>query len=153
MSPEGNPFPETTYEYETRQGDIMKRFAPGLALLVSLLALPLATVHGDEGEKLKGSYVWDQGGTGGDLEAVFTPSGEGTWEVAFYFTFEGEDHIYKGTAKGSLTEGALEGQVDADKRPVTFSFEGSFAEGKFSGTHAQVREDGETRTGTLTLER
>ncbi len=121
-----------------------------LATLATLVAAGSATAA-DDSRTIAGAYVWDQGDTGGAVEAVFTPTGEGTWDVAFHFNFDGEDHVYTGTAKGNLMDGALAGEVKADKRPVTFKFEGTFEDGKFSGTHAQVREDGETKTGTLSL--
>ena len=132
----------------------MKKIVWPCVLAAVITVLGMASTlpgHAAEGQTLPGEYYWDQGSTGGTLEAVFTPTGEGMWDVAFHFTFDGEKHTYTGTAQGSLTDGSLKGEVKADKRPAKFTFEGTVTAGKFSGTHAQVRENGQVRTGTLTL--
>jgi hypothetical protein len=100
---------------------------------------------------LRGAYLWSDGGSKGDLEAVFTPSGEGRWEVEFRFRYGGEPHVYSGTAEGSLSEGELMGAVKTENNGRTFTFRGTFREGAFTGTHAEVGDDGEHPTGTLTL--
>ena len=129
----------------------MKRIALSLAIAIALLSLPLTLVHAEDAQKLQGAYVWDQGNTGGDLEAVFAATGEGTWDVSFYFNFRDEDHVYSGSATGSLTHGELAGEVQTEDKQATFTFTGTVTDGKFSGTHARVRDGGERNTGTLTL--
>lgn len=132
----------------------MKKIALSVALAlaaVALLALPGTLVQADEGQKLNGSYVWDQGSANGELEAVFTATGEGTWDVSFYFNFRDEDHIYTGTAEGSLSNGTLAGKVQTEDKQATFTFTGTVTDGKFTGTHARVRNGEEAKTGTLTL--
>lgn len=108
---------------------------------------------------LGGSFVWnsDDGDHKGDLKAVFSPKGDGKddWSVSFYFQWEESPHIWSGTAKGSLSEGALEGEVESDgERKSTFRFSGSFENGVFNGKHSTLTQEGETRElGTLKLER
>ena len=127
----------------------MKRL--GLFLLV--LAAVAGPGHAEEGSTtLTGSFVWEDGGTTGDLEAIFTPSEKGVWGVSFHFEFRGRPHVYTGSAKGSLSEGRLEGRVLNDNKKRTFTFEGSFAEGAFNGTHAEVVDEKSHSTGTLTLQ-
>ncbi len=89
------------------------------------------------------------------MVALFTQAGDEAWKVVFYFDWEGEPHVWKGTAKGNLSSGKLSGEVTADlDDPVTFSFAGKFEEGTFHGTHSQIREeDKRKQTGTLTLGR
>ena len=92
----------------------------------------------------------------GDLKAVFTPTGEGEWDVAFHFDWEDGPHVYKGTAKGDITAGEFGGEVENDnpERQATFRFRGSFEDGKFLGTHGSLQKDGTLRdTGTMSLTR
>ncbi len=119
------------------------------AILLSLGASSL--IQAAEPRRLKGAYVWDPRGKSGDLEALFTATGEKQWDVAFHFTFKDEDQVYSGTAEGSLTDGAMKGRVLNEQESRAFTFKGSFADGAFSGTHAEEEDGGERATGTLTL--
>ncbi len=101
---------------------------------------------------LKGSYVWSHiPNEPGNLKAVFTPKGDGEYTVSFYFKFDGVDHVYSGTAKGSLQNGNLAGEVKNENKRRTFTFSGMCKEGAFSGSHSEIRRNGERKTGTLTL--
>lgn len=123
-----------------------------IALLIVATAFLLAPgVGAEEPQTLNGEFHWTGGGSTGDLEAVFTAAGDGVWEVAFHFEFRGQPHTYSGTAEGSLTEGALEGTVKNESKKRTFTFSGTFADGKFKGTHAEIGSGRESSTGTLTL--
>ena len=101
--------------------------------------------------KLTGQYVWAHADQRGDLEARFTPTEAGKWDVAFHFTFKGDPHVYAGTAEGSLGTGELSGKVFNETKKRTFTFEGRFEEGTFNGTHAEVADGKATEMGTLTL--
>ena len=123
-----------------------------LGLIVVLLMAAAGFVQAEEESRtLTGAFIWEDGNTTGDLEAVFTPTDEGEWDVSFQFEFRGRPHVYTGAATGSLSAGRLEGRVLNDNKRRTFTFEGSFAEGEFSGTHAEVSDDKSHSTGTLTL--
>ena len=129
-----------------------------IALLASALTAAAASADGArkpavETQTLTGEYVWENRGRSGPLRAEFTAAGEGEWKVAFHFKFRGDKHIYEGTARGSLSEGALKGTVKNENKRRTFTFEGSFEDGAFSGTHAEVDGSSEYSTGTLTLSR
>lgn len=100
---------------------------------------------------LAGDYNWEQGSHRGNLEAVFTPTGDGRWTVAFHFVFDGQSHTYEGTAEGSLEDGPLAGEVQTDRGRRRFTFRGQSKDGSFTGTHAERFADEEERTGTLTL--
>ncbi|HZI94057.1 MAG TPA: hypothetical protein VFE84_07415 [Patescibacteria group bacterium] len=129
----------------------MRTAMVGLAV-VAALAMSPGVAAGAEGKRtLKGTYEWTDAEKSGDLDAVFTPAGEGKWDVAFHFVFQGEPHTYLGTAEGSLKEGTLKGRVLNDRQNRTFVFTGSFTEGEFHGTHSQIGDDGEHPTGTMTL--
>jgi hypothetical protein len=124
----------------------------GLPLLGALCLAAVGLASGaDSSRTLKGTYEWTDGGEKGELQAVFTPAGEGKWEVAFHFKFQGEPHVYSGSAEGSLSDGALKGAVKTENKKRTFTFNGAFHEGTFTGTHADASEDEEHPTGTLTL--
>lgn len=123
-----------------------------LALVVALFAS--WSVFADAqpaAQTLKGSYMWEQAQETGALEAIFTPDGAGHWKVAFHFTFQGEAHVYSGTADGSLTNGSLAGRVQTDSGKGVFTFSGEFKDGKFQGSHARLTAGNEERTGTLSL--
>ncbi len=131
----------------------MLKLAP-LALLASLLLAPaLADAPETRAETLSGEYYWEDDKSTGDLEAVFTPTSEGRWTVAFHFTFSGTPHTYEGTAQGSLGQGELRGEVKTENQRRTFTFQGSFSNGTFRGTHAELRGGREHRMGTLELGR
>ena len=128
------------------------RKAMRLVAVVAVLAVAFGLVSAADGKRtLKGSYEWTDSQGTGDLEAVFTPTGEGTWDVAFHFVFQGTSHIYAGTAEGSLAGGDFKGRVLNDGKNRTFIFTGTFSGGEFHGTHAEIGRDGKHPTGTLKL--
>ena len=120
------------------------------AFVVSVSAVALTA---EEPETLTGSFVWNNENRTGDLEAVFTPTADGKWSVAFHFMWEDEAQVFKGTAEGNLSEGELKGEVRPESQKRAFTFTGSFKDGKFTGTHAVIREEGPRDTGTMTLTR
>jgi prolyl oligopeptidase len=101
---------------------------------------------------LKGEFTWSQRNQTGDIEAIFTPTGDGTWDVAFHFNFRDQPHVYAGTASGQLSAGELQGTVQNENKQRTFRFRGRIEDGKFEGRHAEVDGTDEQETGTLTLD-
>ncbi len=125
-----------------------------LALLFVCIPLMASDAKAPETQTLTGEFVWERSDESvtGDLEAVFEPTGEATWNVSFSFVFDEKEHVYAGTAKGSLTEGPLQGRVMTDgENPSPFEFEGAFTEGNFQGKHASLRQGEAESTGTMTL--
>ncbi|MEM8996776.1 MAG: hypothetical protein AAGF23_18470, partial [Acidobacteriota bacterium] len=108
-----------------------------------------------DAQTMEGEFIWERTDKNitGPLKAIFETTEEAnTWNVSFHFTFEGEPHVYSGTAKGELGTGALEGEVMSDgDKPAPFIFEGTFTDGKFSGTHAGFRDGNRRPTGSMTL--
>ena len=131
----------------------MMRKMRWLALLGMFALMTVPAAAGDD-VTLEGGFVWERedGNHEGDLKAILTPTGDGTWDVAFHFDWEDGPHVYSGTCSGSL-DGELTGDIVSDgEREMNFTFEGSFEDGKFSGVHHFVTKEGETkRAGTLTL--
>jgi len=123
-----------------------------IALLVVVAGVLLTgTVAAEEARTLTGEFFWTQRDEQGDLKAVFTPSGEGTWDVSFHFNFRDKEHVYSGTAEGSLADGELTGEVKNEDKKRTFTFQGAFEDGTFRGTHAEVEGETALDTGTMTL--
>ena len=126
-----------------------------LCLLLFLLTCLLVhgTVIAEDAENaettLIGEYHWNRGHSG-DLKAVFTSTGEGTWDVSFYFDFRDKPHTYTGTATGSM-DGKLSGEVKNESKKRTFSFEGAFSDGVFEGNHEELTPERAGKTGTLML--
>ena len=127
-----------------------------IALLGLFCLVAMPGFAGDEKTvTLEGGFVWQRGDDEGDaegaLKAVLTPTGEGEWDVTFHFDWEDGEHVYTGSCMGSLG-GELSGKVQSDgEREMNFKFNGSFEDGKFSGTHGFVNEEGYKEAGTLTL--
>ena len=123
-----------------------------VVLVAGALALVAGQAHADHDgtHTMVGEYYWTGGKTGGDIKAVFTPTGDGTWDVEFFFDFRKKPHVYAGTAEGSLTDGTLEGKVKNENRRRTFIFGGTVVESKLSATHAEITAD-ERQTGTLEM--
>ena len=129
----------------------MNRAVRHVAVGAILLTALNGAAGADAGRTLKGSFVWGDANKGGDLEVVFEPDGEAAWGVAFHFEFRGQAHVYRGTARGSLAEGTLEGTVQNEDKKRTFKFQGTFQDGVYQGTHAEIEDGSESPTGTLTL--
>ena len=129
----------------------MKKFALPLVALLVLLIAQILPSEAEESRTLNGEFVWNQRGANGPLEAIFTPTGEGRWDVTFHFDIHGSSHAYTGTASGSLSEGELSGEVRNENEKRTFVFGGAFKDGVFAGTHAETTGGRKQKTGTLTL--
>ena len=123
---------------------------------LAILTLFLPAYAGSANEAaltLNGEFAWDAYERG-KLKAVFTPAGDERWDVAFHFHWSGQPRVFSGTAEGSLTEGKLEGEVRTENKRRTWVFRGSFEDGRFRGSHAEVSSRGRERdTGSLTLKR
>ncbi|MDJ0836395.1 MAG: hypothetical protein QNK37_07730 [Acidobacteriota bacterium] len=123
-------------------------------LIILCLAIPLGftATPGPEMYTMEGSYVWTYSRKSpGKLKAEFTHKRGDRWSVVFYFRFDGRNRVYKGTAEGNLENGSLKGTVKNENKQRTFTFQGTSIEGKFSGTHAEIKRNGEKKTGTLKL--
>ncbi len=135
----------------------MRVAAVAVIVLILLLSVQDGAVHSGDEVTLTGEFLWKHMNHTGDLDAVFTRTGDGAWGVEFRFVWEGELHVYRGTAEGSLTDGELRGSVVTDnleRRPQTFFFAGRFERGRFTGTHSALQASGDTHpTGTVTLGR
>lgn len=134
----------------------VKVAAIAVTVLTLLLSVQDGAVHSGDEVTLTGEFLWKHMNHTGDLDTVFTRTGDGAWGVEFRFVWEGELHVYRGTAEGSLTDGELRGNVvrDNHERPQTFFFAGRFERGRFTGTHTALQASGGTHpTGTLTLGR
>lgn len=154
-APPVRPSLKPSLKLSLNRGILREKTLKKAALLV-LAASCLLLVAGlqasaADSKTLTGEYHWTNRDSKGPLEAIFTPKDEGVWDVSFHFEFRGEKHIYTGTAEGSLTEGALKGEVLNETKRRTFTFEGAFDGGQFTGTHAEIREGNQRETGTLTL--
>ena len=122
------------------------------AVVLASLVIPSATSFcAQDARTLHGEFAWTQSNRSGDLAAIFTPTGEGTWDVSFRFEFRSSPHTYSGTAEGSLDDGALKGTVTNESGKRSFTFRGEFKNGEFSGTHAETTGGSRKSTGTLKL--
>ena len=123
-----------------------------ISLIVLTAALSASGVPAEENARtFKGHYRWAAIDEAGDVEAVFLPTGEETWEVSFHFEFRGSPHTYIGTAEGSVTDGKLTGEVFNERETRKFGFRGMVKEGKFRGTHFETTGGSRLRTGTLSM--
>jgi len=133
----------------------MKRITLVLLTAVALLGGALApatpTLADDGKQTLTGLFDSGYQDKVRPLRAVFTPTGERTWDVVFYFKFNGRDHEYKGVAEGGLLEGTLSGRVENEGGRRNFTFKGEFKKGTFKGDHFETTRGREEKTGSLTL--
>ena len=127
----------------------MTRKRRNLALL-TLFVSSIAYAATEETRTFSGHYRWDEQDLSGNLEAVFTPTGETTWDVSFSFKFQGS-HTFSGTAEGSLKSGKLEGTVRNERENRTFDFSGTVKRGKFRAVHFESTGGAQRRTGTLSM--
>ena len=130
-----------------------RRSAASRAVAPILLAACAGVALAAEAQTLRGRYHWDQRGVAGPVEAVFTPTGKGTWDVIFRVEFEGRGLRFEGTARGDLTSGKLRGRVQDSGKSRAFSFRGTVEDGRFRGIHSEVRDASRNQTGRLVLER
>lgn len=123
-----------------------------VALTFLLLALhPLAADEGAPTQTFSGAYVWNAGGSD-ELNAEFSPTGEGTWDVRFRFRFVGNEGTWTGEARGNLADGgAIEGTTGSGSRRWVFS--ATIEDGVMRGTHAEIKGDKQEDSGTFELKR
>ena len=119
-------------------------------VLLTIFVSSMAYAATDETRTFSGYYRWDAQDLSGDLEAVFVPTGEATWDVTFSFKFQGP-HTFAGTAEGSLKSGKLEGTVRNERETRSFDFRGTVKKGKFRGVHFESTGGARRRTGTLSM--
>ena len=75
-------------------------------------------------------------------------------EAAELQQLAGEMRAWKGTARGDLSKGKLEGEATEDRdRERTFVFKGKTKDGVFAGEHGAIRDGEMNNLGTITLER
>ena len=108
-----------------------------------------------EGQKvtMKGEYVWArEPDKTGPVEVEFTKVADGQWDAVFQIVWREEKHTYIGHANGSL-DGQFDGQASEKDKGDVFKFTGSFADGKFTGSHCFIDKDKNTckDSGTMTL--
>jgi hypothetical protein len=111
-----------------------------ITLVVACCVFPLSGICAED-VTWTGSFVWSKRNKDThQIKAVFTPDGENKWKVSFHFEFRDKDHVYSGTAEGSLAAGELKGEIFSDdKNKRKFTFKGDVKEGAFSGTHEEIR--------------
>ena len=97
----------------------MKRIALWIVAVALAVSASGAAVLGAEPQTLKGSFVWNNENRTGDLEAVFTETEDGMYDVDFRFEWEGKPRVFSGTAVGSLSSGKLDGRVTNDTEEHT----------------------------------
>jgi hypothetical protein len=119
-------------------------------ILIAVIVASTASAGAEDTRTFKGHFTWDTQNLSGNLEAVFTPTGEATWDVSFHFTFQGS-HTFSGTASGSLQSGKLEGTVHNERETRSFYFRGTAKKGKFRGTHFESTGGPHRKTGTLSM--
>ena len=119
-------------------------------VLLTIFVSSIAYAATDGTRTFSGHYRWDGQDLSGNLEAVFTPTGEATWDVSFSFKFQGP-HTFSGTAEGSLKNGKLEGTVVNERETRSFDFRGSVKKGKFRGVHFESTGGARRKTGTLSM--
>lgn len=132
----------------------MKKSTLALLILAALALSPLSIQSARaEAEKRTLTGLYGSGFQDGPrpLRAVFTATGERTWDVVFYFVFNGRNHEYRGIAEGDLLEGPLSGRVQNEPRRRTFTFRGEFEDGTFQGDHFEISRGRERKTGSLSL--
>ena len=144
--------PNTINRFPSRSIPTLIRAGVSVAIVAVLAVAALGRASAaepgqDDRRTLNGNYYWTDGSTRGALKAVFTQTGEQTWDVEFRFRFRDRPHTYTGVAEGSLGDGELSGTVKNESKRRTFTFRGEFENGRFEGDHFEGRH----RTGTLTL--
>ena len=124
-------------------------------VFVALFFVLFSSVNSLMGEDVKweGEYKWvrTKGEKKGTVTAQFTPDGEDKWKVKFFFKWGKSDHVYSGTATGSVKDGKLEGTVLNDDKKRSFTFKGIVKNGILTGTHNETTKDREKKTGTITM--
>ena len=77
---------------ESQWGNRVKVAAIAVTVLTLLLSAQDGAVHSGDEVTLTGEFLWKHMNHTGDLDAVFTRTGDGAWGVEFRFVWEGELH-------------------------------------------------------------
>ena len=128
---------------------LMKKVIFGALFIVAFTSLSIFA----EDVKWKGEYKWvrTKGEKKGTVTAEFAPDGENKWKVKFFFKWGKKDHIYTGTATGSVKDGKLKGTVLNDTKKRSFTFEGTVKEGTLTGTYNETTKGRAKKTGVITM--
>jgi len=117
----------------------MKKTTVALTITVLVLTVGIATADHHGSQTFIGTYDWSDGDIG-YLKAVFESDGDGAWKVKFDFNWNGQDHTWTGTAKGSLANGTEVSGTATDGHR-NWVFEGSIEDGVMSGSHREIRKE------------
>ena len=135
----------------------MRRFA-FLGFLLTLiigswLTAPDVSAEDESQVVFRGDYMWNVDGHRNELEAVFTPTGDGLWKVEFHFKYARREGIYEGNAQGSLESGDIYGEVKDGAGVVRYRFEAKVQGDRMKGKHFNIWSGRKKETGTLDLGR
>ncbi|MDA0323196.1 MAG: hypothetical protein O2923_10850 [Verrucomicrobia bacterium] len=125
-----------------------------IAILLSVVGWPDA-VAAEEAVVLTGHFNWEkEGEKTHDLQATFTATGQGKWDVVFNFKWKDKPEEWIGTAEGSLDRGDFKGTADRKPGKHTWHYSGKVDDGVITCEHTQTMRDGKeaiVKTGKFTL--
>lgn len=101
----------------------------------------------------RGEYTWNHDGHTNTVEATFTPTGEGQWDVVFDFKYARREGTYEGTVEGSLQDGAIAGDVKGAGDVIRYRLEAEVNGDRLEGKHYDIWEGRRKLYGTINLER
>ena len=122
------------------------------ALAVFLLALPwLASAA--ETEVFRGEYEWTVDGHRNRVEATFTPTSDGQWDVELRFAYARREGTYRGQAEGSLRQGQIRCNVEDGGGVLRYRIEAEVQGDTLEGKHYDIYSGRKKLNGTIRLER
>ena len=126
-----------------------------MLLVSSILVTTLFGLSAAAGDEVvnRGEYVWKVDGHRNEVEAVFTPRGEDTWDVEFRFAYARRRGVYQGMARGSLRDGVVHGEVRDNGGVLRYGFELVVEGDRLEGQHFDIWSGRKKLNGTLRLER
>jgi hypothetical protein len=98
----------------------------------------------------EGKFKWSKKGEKEyQIKGIFTKNEKGNYDAKFLFDWGTTAHIYTGIVKGDIEKGPISGQIYNDNKKREFAFKCDFKDGKFTGTHQEIRRKKRKETGVI----
>ena len=100
--------------------------------------------------KYSGKFKWNRKGKDEfDVRGTFKKKEDGTYDAKFYFKWGKTPHIYTGIVTGDMEKGPIKGKIYNDNKKREFALQCEYKDGKFTGTHQEIRRKKPKETGLI----
>jgi len=122
------------------------------ACTLCAMGLGYATLAADAKQiNLVGGAIWNGNKHRADFKAALTPTGDKQYDVVYTVTWDKATTTWKGTMKGELKNGVVEGTGVMPNTGRTFIFQAKAVDGVLIGKHWETTGGKKKLTGDIGL--